>query len=90
MNTHQKNKNHASGENAGTNRYVVLSPDGCPIALEPFASLEAAEAYIPRWCELYREQGFYSSVDCGRIPLHVLPRCLEIITLPPDDETPAS
>ena len=94
MKTHSKSKSNASGLNSrcgkssadinqAATQFQVLSPDGFPITLEPFASLEQAKRYIPRWCKRFKPQGYYSSVDYGRIPLNILARCVQIEALPP-------
>ena len=58
--------------------FSVISPDGVPIAPEPFASREEAEQFVSRWCERYVRQGYYAAVD-GRIPLEELPNYLSIV-----------
>jgi hypothetical protein len=82
MKTHPKKQHHAAAP-ADTVLYTVLSPDGLPLTPDPFTSPAQARAFIRRWCRSYRQQGYYSSVDTGRIPLDILPRCLEIVALPP-------
>ena len=59
-------------------RYQVISPDGLPIAHEPFASVAEAHEFVARWCKRFEQQGYYSAVD-RRIPLADLPDCLGIV-----------
>jgi len=61
--------------------YTVVSPDGITIEnvlgyRSPEKALEAFEA----WKKRFEAQGFYSSVDSGRIPLEDLDRYCEFDT----------
>jgi hypothetical protein len=67
-------------------KFNVLSPDGFPISREPFTSQKEAEAAIPKWCEQYQEQGYYSTADRERIPVKELPNHVKVI---PESETPS-
>ena len=69
---------------AKPDKFNVLSPDGFPISAEPFNSQKEAEAAIPKWCERYEPQGYYSTADRERIPVKELPDHLQIV---PEDET---
>jgi hypothetical protein len=60
--------------------YEVLSPDGFPITCEPFKTKKAALEYIPRWCERYQSQGYYSTARRDQIPLADLPACLRLVS----------
>lgn len=60
-------------------KYHVLSPDGFPITHEPFKSKTAAREYIPRWCERFQAQGYYSTASRDQIALADLPDYLEIV-----------
>jgi len=59
--------------------YDVLSPDGFPITCEPFKTKKAALEYVPRWCERYQQQGYYSTARRDQIPLHELPDYLRLV-----------
>ncbi len=59
-------------------KYNVISPDGLPITDEPFKSRQEALAYIQKWCDSFKSQGYYAGVE-ERIPLDELPSRLEIV-----------
>jgi len=59
--------------------YEVLSPDGFPITCEPFKTKKAALEYVPRWCERYQQQGYYSTARREQISLHELPDYLRLV-----------
>ena len=61
-------------------KYHILSPDGFAITPEPFASEKEAEDFVPKWCERYRQQGYYSRSDRERIPVNELPEHVEIVS----------
>ena len=61
-------------------KFNVLSPDGFPISREPFKSVEAAEEYAAKWCDAYKQQGFYSMSDRTRIPAGELHNHLRMVT----------
>jgi hypothetical protein len=72
-------------------KFNVLSPDGFPISREPFKSQQEAEEAIPKWCERYEQQGYYSTSSRERIPVAELPQHLEIISdQPPEAALDAS
>ncbi len=60
--------------------YNVLSPDGFPITCEPFKTKNAALEYVPRWCQRYQQQGYYSTMRRDQIPLHELPDHLRLVS----------
>ena len=64
-------------------KFNVLSPDGFPISREPFKSQQEAEEAIPKWCERYEQQGYYSTSSRERIPVAELPQHLEIVSNQP-------
>ena len=94
MKTHPKNQNdtHAATcslmQDANRNpiQYCVMSPDGISITPEPFASLEAAARYIPKWFEMFRHQGYYAAVG-RRIPLDEVVYHLNFVPVWPDDDS---
>ena len=54
-------------------KFVVISPDGFPIHMEDtYPSKKKAEQALNEWMKGYERQGYYSSVDWGRIPLNEL------------------
>jgi hypothetical protein len=55
-------------------KYDVLSPDGFSIRIgvPPFSSIQERDKYFKMWKERFARQGYYSSVDYGRIPLENL------------------
>lgn len=59
--------------------YDVISPDGFPIACEPFKSKKAALKAIPLWCARFERQGYYSTSNRERISLAELPYTLSIV-----------
>lgn len=59
--------------------YDVISPDGFPITCEPFQSEAEALAYIPRWCQRYQQQGYYSTSRRDQISLEDLPGYLRLV-----------
>jgi hypothetical protein len=59
--------------------YDVISPDGFPITCEPFNSEQEAREYIPRWCQRFQAQGYYSTARRDRIPLPELPDYLRLV-----------
>jgi hypothetical protein len=61
--------------------YDVLSPDGFPITCEPFKSKKAALEYVPRWCQRYQQQGYYSTMRRDQISLEDLPDRLRLVTV---------
>ena len=62
-------------------RFVVMSPDGIPIDPTKTYSThkEAQDAFI-KWRERYEVQGYYSSMNYGRIPVDELFNYTEIVT----------
>ena len=58
--------------------YDVISPDGFPITHEPFKSKKEALEYVPRWCQRYQQQGYYSAVG-RKIPLAELTDYLRLV-----------
>lgn len=55
-------------------KYDILSPDGFSIRIgvPAFTSKKKALEYFKMWRDRYRNQGYYSSVPYGRIPLEDL------------------
>ena len=54
-------------------KYNVYSPDGFTISRDDtYNSLEEAVDAFMLWVQRYEEQGYYSSVEYGRIPLELL------------------
>jgi hypothetical protein len=54
-------------------QFEVLSPDGFAIDREEtYPSVEVAENKFNEWKQRYEQQGYYSSVKYGRIPLDEL------------------
>jgi len=54
-------------------RFVVISPDGFPIHFkDTYSSIKKAEDALNVWIKNYEHQGYYSSVNWGRIPLNEL------------------
>ena len=66
-------------------KYDVISPDGFPITFEPFESRRAAQEFIPKWCQRYEVQGYYSTSQWKHIPLEDLPNRLTIVSVMVDD-----
>ena len=60
--------------------YNVISPDGFPITCEPFKTKKAALEYVPRWCERFQHQGYYSTARREHIPLPELPDYLRLVS----------
>jgi hypothetical protein len=59
--------------------YIVFSPDGFPIHWEDtYKTKKKAEQALDDWSKRYERQGYYSSVDYGRIPLNELKQYCEI------------
>jgi len=63
----------------------VISPDGFPITCEPFKTKKSALAYVPRWCERYQQQGYYSRTGGPRIPLNELTDWLRLVSFVDQD-----
>ena len=59
--------------------FTVISPDGFPIACEPFASEQEAMDAIPVCCERFKKQGYYSTGNRQKIPLKELPEYLRVV-----------
>ena len=51
--------------------YIILSPDGFPIDHKTYTEDEILQAFN-EWKSFYVEQGYYSSVSYGKIPLYEL------------------
>ena len=50
-------------------KFIVLSPDGFPIRREKtYRKKETALKDLNEWVRNYARQGYYSSVNFGRIP----------------------
>lgn len=65
--------------------YVVLSPDGFPIRRDKtYKTREEALKDMNEWMKNYERQGYYSSVDWGRIPLNELNYYIRIVPLTQD------
>ena len=61
------------------NKFVVISPDGFPIRRERFYySEKTALKDFNKWVKGYEFQGYYSSVNYGRIPLNELNQYCQI------------
>lgn len=51
-------------------KYDVLSPDNFSISrYEVYNSIDEAEKAFDQWLKRYEQQGYYSSVKYGKIPL---------------------
>lgn len=54
-------------------KYDILSPDGFSIhPTDTYPSIKAAIAAFKEWKKQYEKQGYYSSMDYGKIPLNEL------------------
>ena len=55
-------------------KYRILSPDGFTIefGVEHYSSSKKMWESFEKWKERYRQQGYYSSTEYGRIPLDEL------------------
>lgn len=54
----------------GKTKVQVLSPDGITIEDRfSYSSMKQAMSAYEKWKKRYETQGFYSSVDYGRIPV---------------------
>jgi hypothetical protein len=58
-------------------RFIVISPDGLPIAPTTYPTRQAAEDALTDWCRRFEPQGYYAAVS-ERIPLAELPARCEI------------
>jgi hypothetical protein len=60
-------------------KYDVLSPDGFSIQLTETYKTKAEATYaFKQWLKRYEKQGYYSSVNYGRIPLNEVIRYCQI------------
>lgn len=57
-----------------TKKWRILSPDGFTIefGVSHYSSSEKMRESFEKWKERYRQQGYYSSTEYGRIPLDEL------------------
>jgi hypothetical protein len=63
-------------------KYDVLSPDGFSIdAVETYSSPKEARDAFNDWKKRYEQQGYYSSMNYGRIPLTELKHYIKIVKL---------
>lgn len=63
-------------------KYYVLSPDGFSIhPTDTYSSVKSAEKAFVDWAKGYERQGYYSSMNYGRIALPELKRYIKIIKL---------
>ena len=63
-------------------KYDVLSPDGFSIhPVDTYSSVKSAEKAFDNWAKGYERQGYYSSMNYGRIPLPELKHYIKIIKL---------
>lgn len=55
-------------------KYQVLSPDGFTIEFDKwtYPSLKKCKEAFDKWKTRYERQGYYSSVNFGKIPLEYL------------------
>ena len=61
-------------------QFDVFSPDGFAIDREEtYPNFEVAEQKLKEWVKRYEFQGYYSSVNYGRIPLNELEDYCSII-----------
>lgn len=68
-------------------KFNVLSPDGFTISFDDqYNTKEEAEAALNLWITRYEHQGYYSSVNYGRIPLNELKSYCKFISQPKYDE----
>lgn len=60
-------------------KFIVLSPDGFPIRREKkYYSEKSALKDLDEWVKNYEFQGYYSSVNFGRIPLNEIKNYCQI------------
>lgn len=64
-------------------QYDVISPDGFSIRMgvEPFKTIKERDAYFKMWKSRFQTQGYYSSVNFGKINLADLSDYCEWIEL---------
>jgi len=61
-------------------KFDVISPDGFSIHFsDTYKTKEQAVEALENWVKRYEFQGYYSSVNYGRIPLEELPNYCEIV-----------
>ena len=64
---------YSKRNNMKRDKFVVISPDGFPIHFrDTYSSIKKAEEALNVWIKNYERQGYYSSVNWGRIPLNEL------------------
>jgi len=69
-------------------KYQILSPDGFTIEHEPYyTSIKKAKESFEAWKERYQRQGYYSSVNYGRIDLLDLEDYCQFIKVEPIKKT---
>jgi hypothetical protein len=62
--------------------YDVISPDGFSIHFsDVYSSKKKAMEAFEKWKERYNTQGYYSSVNYGRIPIPELKNYIKVIQL---------
>lgn len=63
-------------------KFDVLSPDGFSIHFsDVYDTEEQAQQAMRYWAKRYEHQGYYSSVNYGRISVEDLPRYCRIIQI---------
>lgn len=63
-------------------KYDVLSPDGFSIhPVDTYSSEKEAKEAFKEWKNRYKQQGYYSSMNYGRISLPELKHYIKIIKL---------
>jgi hypothetical protein len=63
-------------------KYDVISPDGFSIHFsDTYPSKKKAMEAFEKWKERYNTQGYYSSMNYGRIPIPELKNYIKVIQL---------
>jgi hypothetical protein len=60
-------------------KYHVISPDGFPIRPDPFTSIKQAAEYTRKWCEAFKQQGYYLTGGRQKIPADELVNHLRMV-----------
>jgi hypothetical protein len=63
-------------------KFDVISPDGFSIHFsDTYSNKKEAKKAFEKWKKNYERQGYYSSVNYGRIPLNELHNYIKIVKL---------
>lgn len=65
--------------------FQIIGPDNFPLTPAPFESIPEAVAFIPKWSERYKAQGYYRDAHWNKIPLEALPTLCAIVPVFSDD-----